>query len=277
MVELPLAHVGKETEAGLARALGHLFGPAARELGQWLADKVREKRMGTFRRVLDRANELSVSPTLTLPSDRFLIGFAGAASLEEEEGLIDYWARLLIDAAANEKAQHIFFQDVIARMRQPEAHLFERLVLQPRVPRGSLAQLGDVFRFHGTRALHEAGNELLDSDHPDRLFAAMAEKLDRFGLQLIEATWFSHEDGMASDWNDELWALSDEDHISLGILQQLGVLRFDYMDDLRIGPYRMLAGVCCLTALGAEFFHATHDPELRKPPEERAPGSYPDA
>ncbi|HEX8275834.1 MAG TPA: Abi-alpha family protein [Longimicrobiaceae bacterium] len=79
-----------------------LFGPLADELGKAIANPVGEWRARRAARVLTRGmeilDELEIEPAA--PSPKLLIPLLEAASLEDNEGLVEHWATLLANAAA---------------------------------------------------------------------------------------------------------------------------------------------------------------------------------
>lgn len=114
--------------AGAVGFLRRLFGPAASEIGEVFADKVRAYRSKNLQTVLLRAEEkVGSSEFQSLPL-RFSIPFAERASLVDDEELTEMWANLLASAATDYAAEHISFINILSRLSASEARLLERLV-----------------------------------------------------------------------------------------------------------------------------------------------------
>ncbi|MEM7664750.1 MAG: Abi-alpha family protein [Pseudomonadota bacterium] len=126
-----LVGLGKALEPfsqGTVGLLRRLFGPAASEIGETFADKVRSYRRKNLTTVLEKAEKkIGESDLEELPL-RFSIPFAEKASLIEEDSLAEKWANLLASAATNFSDEHVSFINILARLSPSEAKLLDRLV-----------------------------------------------------------------------------------------------------------------------------------------------------
>lgn len=279
-MKLPLADIGGESEKSIVAALDDLFGPSFREVGQYLADKVRLHRLRSLKKILEKAKEFGPpgQEFLAPPSLKFLLTFTEKASLEESDELCDLWARLLVEATQRESARLVYFADIISKISPAEAALFDQLVLQPRVKRGALSQISDAYlEFREWDALRRYVDAIENAaaDEAGTMFGTVA-RLECFGGRVISAYMLSsQEDTTAIDATP--WSEAESDRLGIELLQQLGLVRWREDFDLSANGMDLHLSIAYVTPLGAEFFYSTHDPMYRLPPTSRAAGTYPDS
>jgi|GEM_PF-6663636 len=278
MTGTSLINVGSETEKGVVSALDDLFGPSFREMGEYLADKVRLHRLKSLRKILERAKEFGPAGAefLAPPSLKFLLTYTEKASLEESEELADLWARLLLTATKNEQVQHLYFADTIAKIGPAEANIIEELVLNPKIPRGSLNQIVDAWLDYRPHRLGLVWEDAIQSSSDEReFFLNFFARVERRGARVLSLfRWSSNDDD--EFYSAEPWEGYSDRIMSFLLLHQLGVIHFDEQLMIEVDGEQLSCVVAYLTPLGAEFFFATHDPEWRKSRDRRADGSYPD-
>lgn len=140
-----LVGLGKALEPfsqGTVGLLRRLFGPAASEIGEVFADKVRAYRRDNFAKVLGKAEQKIGDEELEALPLRFSIPFAEKASLVEDDSLAEKWANLLASAATNFSDEHVAFINILARLSPSEAKLLDRLVPPTLIP-GTESKLPD--------------------------------------------------------------------------------------------------------------------------------------
>ncbi|MNK31626.1 hypothetical protein D3C87_500650 [compost metagenome] len=275
-----LTNVGPESEKGVVSALNDLFGPSFREIGEYLADKVRLHRLRSLNKILKRAQDFGPAGVefLAPPSLKFLLTFTDRASLEESDELCDLWARLLVQASESEQARHIYFADVISKIGPAEAALFDQLITSPRVRRGALSQIEDAgleYRhWWAERRYQEAMSDAAGDEHI-AIFGTIA-RLECFGGRVIAAfKWSTAEDDTV--YEAIPWPEASKDRLSLELLQQLGLIKFEEGVEYAANGGEASFTFAYVTPLGAEFFYSTHDPLYRLIPDERPSGVYPDS
>ncbi len=274
-----LPSIGSESEKGVVAALNDLFGPSFREVGEYLADKVRLHRLRSLKKILERAKEFGPAGTefLAPPSLKFLLNFTEKASLEDTDELCDLWARLLNEASRQENIRHIYFADIISKMGLAEATLFDQLVIAPRVRRGALSQIEDAsleFRHWLVQRRYEEAIEDAVIDGDGAIFGTIA-RVECFGGRVVAAfKWSSYGEQQYIDAVP--WIEASRDRLGLALLQQLGLIRYEEGVEFSSENGDASFSFAYLTPLGAEFFYCTHDPVLRLVPDERPVGDYPD-
>jgi hypothetical protein len=278
-MKLPLADIGPESEKGVVAALDDLFGPSFREIGEYLADKVRLHRLRSLKKILERAKEFGPagSEFLAPPSLKFLLNFTEKASLEENDELCDLWARLLVHASETDSSRNVFFADIISKLGVAEAALFEQLISAPRVRRGAISQIedaGDEFSHRQAERRYQDASVASLDDEFGILFGTIA-RLECFGGRIVEALIWGDDD--QSCYEAVPWPEASADRISLELLQQLGLIRWVSSVDYGATRGDMTISFAYVTPLGAEFYYSTHDPKLRLTPDERPMGQYPDS
>lgn len=273
-----LPNVGPESEKGVIAALDDLFGPSFRELGEYLADKVRLHRLKSLRKILERAREFGPAGAefLAPPSLKFLLTYTEKASLEESEELSDLWARLLLAATEDEQVQHLYFADTISKIGPAEAKIIEQIAIEPKIPRGSLTQIADAwleYRPHRLALVWE--DAIRSSSDESEFFFNFFVRVERRGARVLSLfRWSNDEED--TFFSAEPWEGYSDRIMSFFLLHQLGVIHFDEQLVIESDGEEVSCVVAYLTPLGAEFFFATHDPEWRKSRDRRADGAYPD-
>jgi hypothetical protein len=114
--------------AGGVGLMRRLFGPAATELGEALADRVRIYRARNLKRILDKAEkEIGARPVMELPL-RFSIPFIEQASIEDNETIADLWSTLLEQAAEELRDEHHLFVKILGNLTPNSVELLDWLV-----------------------------------------------------------------------------------------------------------------------------------------------------
>lgn len=278
-MSIGLPSIGTETEKGVISALNDLFGPSFRETGEYLADKVRLHRAKALVKILRRAKELEneLPASITPPSLKFLLPFSEKSSLEDSDELSELWSRLLVDASRSESAHHIFCIDALSKLSAESASLFEEICLNPVVKRGALRQMVDTSMDMTRERLILDCKKIGEQHKPEDYFLALIGLSERFGARFLEAAWWLRNGKMEFMHDAVAWRLSEKQIVGLGLLQQLGLIRHDLYQDLKIGKHELSTEIAYVTPLGAEFFFSTHPPSWREDSEGREAGDYPDA
>lgn len=124
MSENPLTPLSQ----GSVGVIRRILGPAATELGEMLADRVKQYRSNNIRRVIEKTgNQIQEQDVLELPL-RFSIPLLEKASLEDDEMLSNMWSNLLADAAKEIDDQHYLISKILADLTPNAALLLESLV-----------------------------------------------------------------------------------------------------------------------------------------------------
>lgn len=274
MSQLP----GVETERSIMRALDDLFGPSVREAGLWLADWVREKRGERLSKTVRQAAAVASERGNQgyRPPLKFLTAYMDRASVEEDDSLNTMWAELLVSASTDYTSGHPLFVETLGKLDGAAAGLFDRIVQSPQRKSFKLSQLVDVDFEGRTRDFSELIELCFEGD---RITECVLDRVGRYGFAL----WRLHayEVDKAGDYEDTIEEFTYENGDRLDL--QLSVLELAGLLNSRTVHYRnkfsrVDAQFVWITTFGAEFFFATHDPVLRKPPGLRPfrPDGYPD-
>src|SRR5688572_10539371 len=97
-----LIGLGKLSEKGIDAVSSFsktVFGPAAAEVGELIADPIREYRQRRTLKVLANAQSRSAGHIVHRVPGRILFPLLAAASVEDDDELSDTWAALLAMAA----------------------------------------------------------------------------------------------------------------------------------------------------------------------------------
>lgn len=156
----------------LVEAVSDLFSPISEPMG-WIGDLVRNQRVRSavkcFRQAKKLADEQGVK--LKAPPAKFLSQFIDSCSLEAEDDkkLIEWWARLLVDAGSDFQGKHIFYSNILKQITAPELELLECLVRNG--PGSYILELATEAEF-----VHDFNFEASGLALPDKLTAQSAKK-----------------------------------------------------------------------------------------------------
>ena len=114
--------------AGGVGLFRRLFGPAASELGEVLADRVRLYRATNLNRMLAKAEQKIATANVAELPLRFSIPLIEHASIEDDPILSDMWASLLADASKGVRDEHHLILKVLSNLTPNSAALLAFLV-----------------------------------------------------------------------------------------------------------------------------------------------------
>jgi hypothetical protein len=113
---------------GTVGLLRRLFGPAASELGEALADRVRIYRAKNLKRIIESAEaKLGNEKVEELPL-RFSIPLIEKASQEDDAVLSEMWANLLASAAKEVRDDHYLMLRVLSALTPTSVELLDYIV-----------------------------------------------------------------------------------------------------------------------------------------------------
>jgi hypothetical protein len=104
-----------------------IFGPAASEVGEALADHFRAYRARNMRQILEKAQLLAEGNKIEALPPRFSIPLIESASLEDDPDLQEMWASLLVSAARGTSSKYKIFVDIMSQIGPDEAHFLSEL------------------------------------------------------------------------------------------------------------------------------------------------------
>lgn len=118
---------------GVRSGLATLFGPAAIIFADYLGDKAGFHRYRAAMKILARVKP-AAGETVTMPPLKFFLPFLEQASLEDEDDddMINLWARLLADATRQFSSRHMLFMRLIKEITSLEARLLYDLCYRSR-------------------------------------------------------------------------------------------------------------------------------------------------
>src|SRR5208282_1271237 len=127
----PKIQLSDETAKPVVSALLEIFSPATELIG-WAGDAVRIHRARSALKCFSRTKQIAAEAGLVLkaPPVKFLSQYIENCSLEDETDneLIEWWARMLVDAGIKYKSKHVFYANVLKQLGTTEVELLEILV-----------------------------------------------------------------------------------------------------------------------------------------------------
>ncbi|WP_421792034.1 hypothetical protein [Hyphobacterium sp.] len=120
---------GTKTSAikSISEGLDKIFGKSGSEVGEYLADKVRFHRWRSLNKLLDKANNYASDHDIRaeFPSLKVLVPIVESATLEDDDDLLEFWARLLVAAGDASSATIANHRQILASISSDEAKLIE--------------------------------------------------------------------------------------------------------------------------------------------------------
>ena len=242
-------------------ALDVLSGPT--ELFGWLGDAVRVHRARSALRCFQRTKEIASKAGLDLvaPPVKFIAQYVEYASLEDDQddNLIEWWARVLVDAGSNYQEKHVFFANVLRQVSALELEILETIVRNGRrsykIALASEAEFVHDFQFNDDDlTLHSEVDD-------EKAQAAIHSIVSVFEIPGVLALDVFVDDPESNQWQEWHPDYNDHELASWQILQSLQLVRIDYKK-FQKGDVHYRVRVAMLTQLGAEFYFSCHDKDL---------------
>ena len=131
----------------IAKALNQALESPLKEVGNYIADKIRYLRYKSLLKIVAsaKAEAEARGMLLQMPPLKFFVPFCEGASLEEEEGndseklndLQEMWKRLLITASEAYDSRHQVFVRILSEITINEVNFLKRMIDNPRATTSS--------------------------------------------------------------------------------------------------------------------------------------------
>lgn len=264
MISLPKIPLSPEAGRAIVDALLDVFSPIT-ETFAWGGDVVRVYRTRTALKCFRRTKQIAAAAGVKLkaPPVKFLSQFIENCSLEDEndDALIDWWARLLVDAGSKYESKHVFYANVLKQVSAIELELLETLV---RNGRGAytLVQASEA------EFVSDFAAAAADLKFPDKLTVKnirAAVKLLRKEIQfpgvLLLDIFIDDKD---SHQYQELHPdYTDEELANWQVLQALQLVRLSFQTFVAGTTYYRVRSAT-LTELGAAFYFSCHEQTYKR-------------
>jgi len=260
----PKIQLSDETAKPVVSALLEIFSPATELIG-WAGDAVRIHRARSALKCFSRTKQIAAEAGLVLkaPPVKFLSQYIENCSLEDETDneLIEWWARMLVDAGIKYESKHVFYANVLKQLGTTEVELLEILV---RNCTGNYllrfvgeAQFVSDFNFPGEGlALSNKFSEILIRQSIKKIRSTF----ERPGVLILN---IFVDDDRSRQWEEFHPDYNDDELASWQILQSLQLVRLDYRRFVTDNvEYRIR--IATMTELGAEFYFSCHEIDFDK-------------
>ncbi|MGB3406945.1 MAG: hypothetical protein WBA67_05570, partial [Jannaschia sp.] len=229
----------------------------------WAGDAVRVHRARSALKTIARTKVLAQESgfQLTAPPLKFISQFIENASLEEEadDEIIEWWARLLLDAGRGFADKQIFFANVLKQVSGRELELLEVLVRNGR--RSYRVALASEAEFVHDFSFNQEDLLLTGFEGDGAVEAAIDSLIDVFEIPGVLALDIFVDGSGSTQWHRCHPDYAEVELASWQILQSLQLARIDYQKFQQDAvQYRIR--MVMLTQLGAEFFFSCHAPEF---------------
>lgn len=257
------AKLDEETSRSLTDAILDVFSPGAELMG-WLGDSVRVFRVRSALKCFERTKELAEAQGVELrqPPVKFLSQYIENCSLEDSEDttLIEWWARILLNASSQYESKHLYFTSVLKQVSSTELAILECVVRNGRrsyrIALAEEAELLSDFQFSEDDIFLSGKSQ---DDLINKSIESITEELEVPGSLVLDV--------FVDTPSSEQWQVfhpdySDEELSSWQILASLQLVKLEYIkfkkNDVH---YRVRRAT--ITQLGAEFYFSSHAEEIR--------------
>ena len=263
MLPIPKIEISGENARPIVDAIIDVFSPAA-ELFGWLGDSIRVHRTRTVLECFAKTKKIAAEAGIKLkaPPAKFLTQYIENCSIEDESDhdLIEWWARLLVDAGTKYDAKQVFYANVLKQLSATELELLEVAVKNGsgryRLENVSEAEFVHDFNFPGDNIV------LADKFERKQIIKSMNAIRSEFEMagviildifvddeesRQIQATHPDYDERELSSWQ---------------ILQSLQLIRLSYRRFVS-GTVEYRVRLALITELGAKFYFSCHDSKLQ--------------
>lgn len=251
--------ISGETVRPIVGAIVDLFSPVTEPLG-WIGDLVRDQRMRSALTCFGRAKEVAEKAGVKLkaPPAKFLSQFVDCCSLENDSDkqLIEWWARLLVDAGSDFQGKHIFYTNILKQITSRELDHLECLV---RNGKGSypLEFAGEAEFTHDFDFDIEgiALTDKLTDRSAKNAAGSIKRKFERPGLLVLDLFIDDENSNQHQEFHPDY---SDDELASWQVLQSLQLVRLSY-HRFSSGKVEYRVRSALITELGAQFYFSCHE------------------
>jgi hypothetical protein len=262
----PEIKVAAETAKAIAeviqpimKAVSEIFSPATELLG-WGGDAIRVYRARSALKCFARTKEIASKAGLQLkaPPTKFVAQFIENCSLEDESDnqLIEWWARLLVDAGTQYDTKHVFHVNVLRQVSGKELDLLEVLVRNGqgtyKLEHASEAEFKFDFNFPGDNLV------LADKFGKRNVKKSIAGIKNEFSIPGLIILEIFIDDELSRQHHDVHADYDEKELSSWQMLQSLQLIRLNYRRFIS-GKMEYRLRTAVITELGAQFYFACHE------------------
>lgn len=250
------------TAKHIADSINQTLESPLKEVGNYIADKVRYLRYGSLLKIVKKADEKAKSENLHLkmPALKFFVPFCEDASLEDAEAddtISDLWSNLLISACNNTDARHHLYLRILKEITRREAELLISIMEESR------ANVECTRSWTDGNSIHIFDEQLMEfhvRDLPlelevEWIIKSVVSCLEGPGVWIVLLTAFDDTDDIYYMHYDK--KRENENEGSCQALCSLGLLesfKFRMIPVAGKAPLRLFSNGYRLTPLGVAFY-----------------------
>lgn len=261
--------IGAKAITEIANTINTALDPPSKEIGNYIADKIRYLRYGSLLKIVKKSEEKAKARGLALkmPPIKFFVPFCESAALEAEadeeldgnNDLRKMWENLLISAGSVATGESLYHLNILKNIGREEAKFFHELMHEGRAdtyfaPLAS-SDATDA-RFLKESSFSWAFRRLPQNFEPKNLAEVIVRCAECSGI-LFEEICFLSDDGddVSSDFSHNR---SDTRRVPASVLRSLGVIEEIEFPDVLVGRWdpslRFHADGYRVTNMGIRFF-----------------------
>jgi hypothetical protein len=280
--------IGIKAVEEIANTLNTALDAPLKEVGNYIADKIRYLRYGSLLKIVKRAEEKAKKQgmALKMPPLKFFVPYAEAASLEENiedaSSLEDAWANLLLSAGLATDARHLLYLRLLKELTGHELSFLDRMVNSGRGLQDS-SWSGAWWHHHDCTIFNEDFifsfiRNINPQDNTGDIPQTILENLEQPGLlfhhvEILCGTPYVDRENVAYLYDgEEYWKWES----AIDVLSALNIIREFRYEDIPFDQHRSyVVGVtgCVLTNLGVDFFDVCSGTGERKTPAKKWDGT----
>lgn len=263
--------IGAKAVEQIADTLNTALDSPSREIGNYIADKIRYLRYGALLKIVKKAEEKAKKQgmALKMPPLKFFVPFCENAALEPDDdttensdsGLREMWENLLISAGSAATGESLYHLNILKNIGREEAEFLNSLMCDGR---------GDTFfiplvSWNATDAKHlkrdsfaACFRRLPQNFDPEQLAEVVVRCAECSGILFEEICFLTDDDGeVSADFSHER---RDKRRVPASVLRSLGVIEEIDFYSIPVNRWdptlRFFADGYRITTMGIRFFES---------------------
>jgi hypothetical protein len=261
--------IGAKAAEEISKTLNSALEAPSKEIGNYIADKIRYLRYGSLLKIVKKAEEKAKGQgmSLKMPPLKFFVPFCESAALEadsdggtkEDSDLREMWENLLISAGSSATGESLYHLNILKNIGPEEAKFLNSLIRDGRadtffIPIASWDATDT--RFIKADSFTAAFRRLPKNFDPQHLVEVVLRCAECSGILFEEVCFLTDEEGeLCADFSHER---RDQRKVPASVLRSLGLIEeidFHNIPVVRWDPsMRFFADGYRITTMGIRFF-----------------------
>jgi hypothetical protein len=260
--------IGAKAVEEIAGTLNTILDTPSKEVGNYIADKIRYLRYGSLLKIVKKAEEKAKNQgmLLKMPPLKFFVPFCENAALEVEkegsadgtESLQELWQNLLISASSVATGESLYHLNILKNIGVEEAKFLNSLVRDGRADTFFMPLVSwdaTDTKFLKEDSFTAAFTRLPENFEPEHLAEVVVRCAECSGILFEEVVFLTDEGELSADFSHER---RGKRRIPTSVLRSLGVIEELDFHNVSVGRWdptlRFFADGYRITTMGVRFF-----------------------